>query len=446
LDDQNSLDFIILLISNVSNEPYLLLGGLAMMMLLFFSGLVSGSEVAFFSLPLSDIEDLKSSSTNTSKVVLDLLETPKYLLATILIANNLINVSIIILSTIIGDHIFGFINNSVLQFTLQVLLVTFLILLAGEVIPKIYATTHQKKLASLMAYPIYLMMKLFKPLSYLLVFSTGIIDKRIKQTSPQISVDDLSHALDLTNATEITGNEKQILKGIVKFGNTDVKQIMKSRVSVSAFEYDTDFPTLIDKIVESGFSRIPVYKETFDNIVGILYIKDLLPYLNEKTFEWQTLLRPSFFVPENKKIDDLLKEFQHKKIHLAVVVDEYGGASGIVTLEDIMEEIVGEISDEFDEEDLAYSKLDDRNYVFEGQTALNDLYRVLRIDGEIFEQEKGDADTIAGFILEKEGRIPQKGSEIKFHGFTFKIESVDSRRIKTVKVTIDKENEEVVKR
>jgi putative hemolysin len=446
LDDQSSLEILYLLVGNISNQPYLLLGGMAMLILLFFSGLISGSEVAFFSLSPSDMEDLRSSSANTAKIALDLLEKPKFLLATILIANNLINVTIIVISTLLGNHIFGFIQNSIAQFLLQVLLVTFLILLAGEVIPKIYANSHQKKLASFMAFPLYFLTKIFKPLSFLLVFTTGIIDKRIRQTNPQISVDDLSHALDLTDSTEITGNEKQILKGIVKFGNTDVKQIMKSRVNVSAFEYHTDFSNLIEKIVESGFSRIPVYNETFDNIVGILYIKDLLPYLNEKKFEWQKLLRPPFFVPENKKIDDLLKEFQHKKIHLAVVVDEYGGASGIVTLEDIMEEIVGEISDEFDEEDLAYSKLDDRNYVFEGKTALNDVYRVLRIDGEIFEQEKGDADTIAGFILEKAGRIPQKDAEIKFHNFTFKIESVDSRRIKTVKVTIDKEKEEAAKR
>lgn len=414
------------------------MGSMAMLLLLILSGLVSGSEVAYFSLSPADLEELESASDNSSKTVLHLLEKPKRLLATILIANNFINVSIVVLSTVLTDKLFYMITDPVALFFIQVLLVTFLILLMGEVIPKIYANTHQKIMAKLMAYPILILVKVFKPLSLLLVNSTKIIDKRFKKKGHTISVSDLSHALELTTTEETSGNEQQILKGIVKFGNTDVKQIMKSRVNVSAFEYDIDYKTLLDKIVESGFSRIPIYKENFDTISGILYIKDLLPYLNNDAgFEWQKLLRPPIFVPENKKIDDLLKEFQRKKIHLAVVVDEYGGSSGIVTLEDIMEEIVGEISDEFDEEELVYSKLDEHNYVFEGKTALNDLYRVLNIDGDIFEQTKGESDTLAGFILELEGAFPAKGAEINFNNYTFKIESVDSRRIKTVKVTIN---------
>ncbi|MBA2583201.1 MAG: gliding motility-associated protein GldE [Bacteroidetes bacterium] len=414
------------------------MGSMAMLLLLILSGLVSGSEVAYFSLSPADLEELESASDNSSKTVLHLLEKPKRLLATILIANNFINVSIVVLSTVLTDKLFYMITDPVALFFIQVLLVTFLILLMGEVIPKIYANTHQKIMAKLMAYPILILVKVFKPLSLLLVNSTKIIDKRFKKKGHTISVSDLSHALELTTTEETSGNEQQILKGIVKFGNTDVKQIMKSRVNVSAFEYDIDYKTLLDKIVESGFSRIPIYKENFDTISGILYIKDLLPYLNNDAgFEWQKLLRPPIFVPENKKIDDLLKEFQRKKIHLAVVVDEYGGSSGIVTLEDIMEEIVGEISDEFDEEELVYSKLDEHNYVFEGKTALNDLYRVLNIDGDIFEQTKGESDTLAGFILELEGAFPAKGAEINFNIYTFKIESVDSRRIKTVKVTIN---------
>ena len=418
-----------------------------MLVLLSLSGLISASESAYFSLAPGDIEDLKNLPSNSSKTVLQLLERPKRLLATILIANNFINVGIVILSTMLTDKIFVSVTNPATLFILQVFLVTFLILVFGEVIPKIYATSYQKTLAILMAFPILIMVRIFKPLSSLLVNLTKLIDKRFKQQGHNISVSDLSHALELTTYEQISGNEQQILKGIVKFGNTDVKQIMKSRVNVSAFEYELDFKALLNKIVESGFSRIPVYKETFDNIAGILYIKDLLPFLDAPAdFEWQKLLRPPFFVPENKKIDDLLRDFQTKKIHLAIVIDEYGGSSGVVTLEDIMEEIVGEISDEFDEEELVYSKLDDYNYIFEGTTALNNLYRVLNIDGEEFEPTKGEADTLAGFILELEGKFPEKGAEIKFNNYTFKIESVDSRRIKTVKLTIHQQEESDIPR
>ncbi|MDQ3193352.1 MAG: gliding motility-associated protein GldE [Bacteroidota bacterium] len=443
MDEQSGLELFLTLLSDSSIDPYFLSGSIAMLLLLLLSGLVSGSEVAYFSLTPGDIEELKSSSDNSSKMVLLLLEKPKRLLATILIANNFINVSIVVISTILTDRLFYMITDPITLFALQVLIVTFLILLLGEVIPKIYATTYQRVLAKFMAYPTFVMLRIFKPLSSILVASLKLIDKRIVKKGHTISVSDLSHALDLTTTEDISGNEQQILKGIVKFGNTDVKQIMKSRVNVSAFDYEIDYKTLLNNIVELGFSRVPVFKENFDHIAGILYIKDLLPYLNEDTdFEWQKLLRPPIFVPENKKIDDLLKEFQHKKVHLAVVIDEYGGSSGIVTLEDIMEEIVGEISDEFDEEELVFSKLDESNYIFEGKTALNDLYRVLNIDGEEFEKAKGEADTLAGFILEREGKFPEKGAQIKFNNFTFKIESVDSRRIKTVKVTIEQDKAE----
>jgi putative hemolysin len=439
LDDQNSLGiFFNHILSNISIEPYFIAGILIMLILLVFSGLVSGSEVAFFSINASDVDPEKS---NSEKAIMDLLKEPKKLLATILIANNFINVSIVIISTFISERLFSFVTDNTLKFIFQVILVTFLLLLVGEVIPKVYAATHQKTLARIMAYPLAIMMKLFKPFSAILVYSTSFIDSKIKHQGHNISVDDLSHALELTSGNEIKESDHQILEGIVKFGNTEVRQIMKSRVNVTAFEWNTNFRDLLCKIIDAGFSRVPVYKETFDSIAGILYIKDLLPYLDEgQNFNWQALVRPPFFIPENKKINELLKEFQEKKIHLAVVVDEYGGSSGIVTLEDIMEEIVGEISDEFDEEELVFSKLDDHNYVFEAKTALNDLYRVLKIDGETFEEAKGDSDTLAGFLLELEGKIPKKGAEIKFHNYTFKIESADSRRIKTVKVTIQPEN------
>lgn len=408
-----------------------------MLILLCCSALISASEVAFFSLTSKELDIIRQSTSMTGKIALQLLEKPKRLLATILIANNFVNVGIVIISTVISHEFLKYFNNPALEFVVQVFFVTFLILLLGEVIPKVYATSHPVRTASLMAYPLLILRTVFKPLSELLVYSTSIIDKRIKQKGHAISVDELSHALELTESGQTSESEKKILHGIVKFGNTDVKQIMKPRVSVLAFELHTDYKTLLKKIVESGFSRVPVYHDTFDNISGVLYIKDLLQYIDEgENFEWQKLLRSAFFVPENKKIDDLLKEFQEKKIHLAIVIDEYGGTSGIVTLEDILEEIVGDISDEFDEEDLVYSKLDDNNYVFEGKTALNDLYRVLKIEGEEFEKQKGESDTLAGFILELAGKIPERGTEIKFHNYIFKVESVDKRRIKSIKVSI----------
>ena len=409
---------------------------LAMFLLLICSALVSGAEIAYFSLDPSNIETLKSSKAKTSKIILQHLGRPKHLLATILITNNFFNVAIIILSTYIATNIFDFSQRPVLSFVIQVIAITSLILLIGEVIPKVYATHHAILLASLMAYPLLILEKILRPLSHILISSTSIIHNKIQKRQHKISVDELSDALELTSE-DAPEEEQKILKGIVKFVNTDVKQIMKSRVDVTAIDYKTNYDVLINTILECGFSRIPVYKENFDNIAGILYIKDLLSSLNGKgNINWQPLIRTPFFVPENKKIDDLLTEFQEKKIHLAIVVDEYGGTSGIVTLEDIIEEIVGEISDEFDIEELTYSRLDESNYVFEGKTALNDLYRIVGIEGDVFEKAKGDSDTLAGFILELAGKIPEKNEKITFENFIFTIEAADARRIKRVKVTI----------
>lgn len=369
--------------------------------------------------------------------MINLLENPNKLLATILIANNLINVAIIILSNYVVIGLLPETLGSGWQFFIQVVAVTFLILLIGEVIPKVYANKHNLSVAKGMSRPLIIMRASFSWLSSLLISSTSIIEKRIPKRETNISVDELEHALELTHDEDTTVEEQKILKGIVRFGNTDVKQIMKPRTDVIAFEFDAPFDTLIPQIVESGFSRIPVYKESFDKVVGILYIKDLLPHLNaDNTFKWQDLIRSPFFVPENKKIDDLLEEFQDKKIHLAVVVDEYGGTSGVVTLEDIIEEIVGDITDEFDDDDLQYSKIDDNNYVFEGKTALNDIYRVLNIDGKDFEDHKGEADTLAGFLLELSGKIMVKNEKTTFDRYVFTVEAADIRRIKRVKVTI----------
>jgi len=420
-------------------------GCIVMCLLLVCSALISGAEVAFFSLAPKDLKELEDSKSRTSKTILDHLKKPQLLLATILIGNNFVNVAIIVLSTYITKVFISFTDNIMLVFTIQVVAVTFLILLIGEVIPKVYATTHALRLAAVMAMPLKFLQKIFKPLSLLLISSTSIIDKRIKRKGGQISVDELAHALEITRDEEASEEEEKIFKGIVKFGSTDVKQIMKSRVDVVAFDVKTSYEEMLEEVLESGFSRIPVFKESFDHIEGILYIKDLLPLLGKENInDWQKLIRQPFFVPENKKIDDLLKEFQEKKIHLAIVVDEYGGTSGIVTLEDIIEEIVGDITDEFDEEELAYSKLDKFNYVFDGKTALNDLYRVLEIDGILFEEAKGESDTIAGFVLELAGKIPKKNEKIVFNNYRFTIESADTRRIKRVKITIlKKQNHDV---
>lgn len=411
---------------------------LLIVLLLFFSAAISASEIAFFSLSPKDLKETEKTKTRIGKIILELIKNPKELLAAILIANNFVNISIVILSSYLTSQLYDFGENYLFAFLLQVIAVTFLILFFGEMLPKVYATKNAFKLASLLAFPMFVLKKIFKPMSSILIMSSSFIDKRIKKAQYTGNVRDLSHALELTTQEKKTnGQEHKILKGIVKFGNTDVKQIMKPRTDVDAFEYNTDFKTLLAEILESGHSRIPIYKNSFDNIAGILYIKDLLPHFDkDETFKWQNLIRPPFFVPETKKIDDLLKEFQEKKNHLAIVVDEYGGTSGIVTLEDIMEEIVGDITDEFDEENLMYSKLDKNNFVFEGKIPLIDLYRVLGIEGTSFEKEKGDSDTLAGFIIGLAGKIPQKDEKIKFKNFLFTIESSDKRKINRVKITI----------
>ena len=404
--------------------------------LLATSALISGAEVAFFSLSPAELEDLEQQNNRQSNLIMGFLSKPRDLLATILITNNFVNVGIIILSTYISAALFDFQGNALVQFTVQVITITFLLLIFGEVLPKTYANNKSMTFAKFMAIPLTILNKLFAPLRKVLVASTKIIDSRAKKRGLDLSVDDLSNALELTSDENHNREEKKILEGIVKFGATDVKQIMRSRVDVTAINIDNSFNQVLKIIKNTGFSRIPVFEESFDNVKGVLYIKDVLPHVNEQAdFEWPKLLREVFYVPENKKIDDLLKEFQSKKIHLAIVVDEYGGTSGIVTLEDIIEEIVGDISDEFDDDNLNYSKLDKYNYVFEGKTLLNDFYRILDIHGEDFEEAKGESDTIAGFIIEITGKIPSKREIINFKDFTFTIEGVNKRRITRIKVT-----------
>lgn len=434
---------ILTIAQSVTSHPFsfeIILSLFIMAILLLCSALISGSEVAYFSLSGSELDHLRVSKNKSEIRVIELLERPKRLLATILIANNFINVGIVILSTFIIDGLFTF-NNYQLKFLIQVVAVTFVLLLIGEVIPKVYATRKAERLAGAMALPLFYIQFIVKPISSILVHSTNFIDKRIKRKGHNISVGELSHALELSSDENGKDEDQKILEGIVKFGNTDVKQIMTSRIDVVPIEITATYKEVVATILDCGYSRIPVYKENFDNIAGVLYIKDLLPHLDNEDFDWTSILRNPFFVPENKKIDDLLREFQSKKIHLAIVVDEYGGTSGIVSLEDVLEEIVGEISDEFDDDDLIYSKLDEFNYIFEGKAPLNDVYRVLQVESEeVFEEQKGEAETLAGFLIELKGKIPKKGEKVRFKQYLFTVEAADKRRVKRIKVTIEQEN------
>ena len=405
--------------------------------LLFCSALISGAEVAFFSLTKTDIEKGIEDGIRQLKIVSTLLDRPKKLLATILIANNFINIAIVILFAYLGNFIFSEMSSIILKFVIEVVIVTFLILLFGEILPKIYATRNHVKFATFMAYPLKVLDIIFSPLSLPMRSITLAIHNKLGREKSNLSVDQLSQALELTSEADTTMEEQKILQGIVSFGNTDTKQVMRPRIDIFALNEEMKYEEIIPEIIKNGFSRIPVYKDNIDTIVGVLYVKDLLPYLENKQFKWTSILREPFFVPENKKLDDLMNEFQEKKVHLAVVVDEYGGTSGIVSLEDIIEEIVGEISDEFDDEDLVYSKLDSKNYVFEGKTPLKDFYRVLKLeDDSIFEEHKGEAETIAGFVLEISQGFPKPDSKIIFDNYVFVIESIDKKRLKRIKVTI----------
>ena len=404
--------------------------------LLLFSGLISGSEVAYFRLSPGDRETLRESDTPSSKLVLQLLDKPRNLLATILVANNFVNIAIVILSSFVVNMMFEFHDNDIFQFIFEVVIITVMLLLIGEVIPKVYAIKEGNFLAGFMALPLLVLSKVFYPVIFLLTRTSNIIEKRIEWKEKNLSSEDLSRALELTQDNQIEEEDQKILEGIVKFGSTDVKQIMVARIDAIALDEENGFKEVLKAIHEHGYSRIPVYKENFDNISGVLYIKDLLPYLEEgDDFKWVKFIRKPFFVPENKKIDDLLKEFQEKKIHLAVVVDEYGGSSGIVTLEDILEEIVGDISDEVEEESY-FTKLDDNNFLFDGKTPLIDFYKIVKVDDSKFESAKGESDTIAGFVVEISGRIPKKMEKFRFENVLFTVESANVKRVKEIKVSL----------
>lgn len=416
-----------------------------MVLLLACSAMISGAEVAFFGLSVTDLKDIAEKNSAKGNLLVNLLERPKKLLATILIANNAINIGIVLLFNIIGDTLFASIDYLIfnlisLRFLLEVVVATFLILMFGEILPKVYANRNKHTFSHLMAYPLAMLDFIFSPLSLPMRAGTLYLHKKLGKEKSSLSVDYLSQALELTSDGDTTKEEQKILEGIVTFGNTDTKQVMRPRIDIFALNEQLKFPEVLEEIKRNGYSRIPVYSDNLDKVLGVLYVKDLLPYLDRKSFNWTTLMREPYFVPENKKLDDLLAEFQDKKNHLAIVVDEYGGTSGIVTLEDIIEEIVGDISDEFDDEDLVFSKLDDHNYVFDGKTNLKDFYRVIKLDDETwFEDNKGESETIAGFVLEIAGSFPKRGEKVTFGDYTFVVESLDKKRLKQIKITLPNE-------
>ena len=449
---QQSLNFLstIILQDIGANIVFGLVSLLIIVICLILSGLFSSSENAYFSLSPSDLIILNDENSNSSRIALDLINEPsrktatRRLLATILLMNNLINIFLVIFSSYVFATLFSFqpfeiqwLNITVdPNFIVQVIIITFLLVLIGEIIPKIYATQNTLKIVRFMARPLQICYVVFKPFVRLLAASSSIFDKYLKNRMHNISMEEISQAIDIADEVKEI-EEKHILKGIINFGNTSVKQIMKPRTEVYCIDIKTDAQQLLKTIMGWSYSRIPVYEDGFDQVRGILYIKDLLPHIHKKTnFHWQELIKPSFYVPEHKKIDDLLEEFQEKRVHMAIVVDEYGGTSGIVTMEDILEEVFGEIKDEFDEDELTYSQLDENTYLFEGKTALNDITKILDLSLDHFDKVRGDADTLGGLLMEIVGGIPVKGETIELNNITFTIESADNRRLKRIKLQL----------
>lgn len=414
--------------------------GLLILGLLLVSGLVSGSEVAFFSINQDDLDE----DEREVRLIRWLLLRPRKLLATILILNNLINVFIVTISTYATWQLVGDKNAGGAAIAVLTTVITILIIFFGEIVPKVFASQSPVSFAKITARTLYVMSRILSPVSWLLMTLSNLIERRIQRKGYNVSVDELNQALELTAEGEATEEEKGILKGIVNFGTLSVKQVMRSRIDVTAFDIKMDFHELMDQINKTGYSRIPVFSESMDKIEGILYIKDVLPHVKEdESFDWQSKLRPVLFVPESKKIDDLFKDFQEKQVHMALVVDEYGGTEGLITMEDIIEEIVGEINDEFDEEnEVSYRKIDNSTYVFEGKTSLNDFCKVIQEDTSIFDEIKGESESLGGLLLELNEKLPNAGEQIKFQYFTFTIVSVDTKRIKKVRVLMDSKKKE----
>jgi gliding motility-associated protein GldE len=418
-------------------DPNLFFGCFGVFFLLFLSALVSAAEVAFFSLSAQDREEVFQKDAKKGQMVHALLERPKKLLATLLVTNKCIKISAVLLFFVITNRLSWFDESPFIRFFVEVVVIAFLILFFSEVLPKIYASRNSVKFATFIVLPLHFLDKLLSPISLLMLGFSDFLNSKIAKQKSNFSVDQLSQALELTSSEGTSIEEQKILEGIVSFGSTETKQVMSPRIDVFAIEIDESFDVVLPKIIEKGFSRIPVYRDNIDHIEGVLYVKDLIPYIDSNIFDWKTLLRTPYFVPENMKLDDLLKDFQGMKNHLAVVVDEYGGTSGIVTLEDVIEEIVGDISDEFDDIDVNFSQIDTKVFLFEGKVNLKDFYRIISVDEELFEANKGEAETLAGFVLEVFGNFPKKGQNIVFSNCSFLIENIDKKRIKQIKVTIE---------
>lgn len=414
-----------------------------MALLLLMSGLISASEVAFFSLKSDDLEKCRESHKERDRMIVELVRDARSLLATILIMNNLVNVGAITIATFLMWEMTGSRQPEEVVVVAVTFAVTFGITFFGEIIPKVYATRKNMFMARLMARFWKVSIVFCRPLSRLLISVSSVIERRFKKRGYYTTVEELNQALELaTESDETTQDEKEILKGIMNFGTLTVRQVMQSRVEISAVEVGISFHELMDYINKSGFSRLPVYRDTIDRIEGVLYIKDLLPFIDQdEKFEWQKLMRPGFFVPENKKIDSLLKDFQEKHVHIALVVDEYGGIAGLITLEDIIEEIIGEINDEFDEDADSYKKVDENTFVFEGKVSLHDFCKAIQVEGNTFDEIKGESESIGGLILELTHELPNVGKKIKYEQFTFLIEAVDKRRIKRIRVLIHEQKE-----
>lgn len=436
------------LLSMMADMPFsfYLINGLVILLLLFLSGLVSGSEVAFFSFSHNQIMDFNRSSDAREKRISFLLHNPKRLLATILIVNNLVNIFIITISTFATWQIVGEQGKQGVTIVILTTIITVLIIFFGEIIPKVYANHNGTVFAKLTSGLLLLSYRVFKPLSWFLMSVTGLIERRMEKKGYNLSVEEINQALEISVEKEhVTEEEKGILKGIVNFGTLSVKQVMKSRMDITAIDRETDFHELMNQINKTGYSRIPIFTETVDKVEGILYIKDLIPHIGEEEdFKWQELLRPAFFVPESKKIDDLFKDFQAKQVHIAVVIDEYGGTSGLITMEDVIEEIVGEINDEFDDDsDIAYNKLDNQTFIFEGKTSLNDFCKITSSDISIFEGLKGESESLGGLLLEVNTKLPSAGEKIRVAHFVFTVVAVDQRRIKRIRAYINNDKSNV---
>ncbi len=419
------------------SDSNLIYGLVVLVLLLVCSALLSAAEVVLFSLTQKDLTEISQKNPFTSRLISQLILKPKKLVSTLTIAKYFTTITVVISFFWLFENLeFKYVSTTI-SFVFKIISISFLLLLFGEILPKVYASNNKLKLALIVIYPLVIFEKLATPISFPLVKIADFLQNKFGSKKTNFSVDQLSQALELTSTDDTTHEEQKILEGIVTFGNTDTKQVMSPRIDLFALEITESFADIYPKIVEKGYSRIPIYKDNIDRIQGVLFVKDLIPHINKKEFDWNALIRDPFFVPENKKLDDLLKEFQSMKSHLAIVVDEYGGTSGIVSLEDVIEEIVGDISDEFDDDDINFSKIDDRNYVFEGKINLKDFFRVIDVDESIFESHKGEAETLAGFILEILGNFPKRRQKIQFDTFLFTIEAVDHKRIKQIKVTLN---------